>query len=76
LTVRSSSRLVGATWRVFLAGRLVGVGQQASPLQADCTIAVRLRGFTVAKNKSYVATVELNDINGIVMTRRLTIRGV
>jgi len=67
---------IGATWRVFLAGRLVGVGQQASPLRADCTIAVRLRGFTVAKNKSYVATVELNDINGIVLTRRLTIRGV
>jgi len=67
---------IGATWRVFLAGRLVGVGQQASPLRADCTIAVRLRGFTVARNKSYVATLELNDINGIVLTRRLTIRGV
>jgi hypothetical protein len=66
---------IGATWRVFLRGRLVGVGQQASPLKADCTIAVRLRGFTVAKNKSYVATVELNDINGIVLKRRLTIRG-
>ena len=67
---------IGVTWRVRLAGRLVGVGQQATPLQSDCTVAVRLRGFTVAKNRSYVATVELNDVNGILLTRRLTIRGV
>ena len=67
---------IGVTWRVSLAGRLVGVGQQASPLGADCTVAVRLRRFTVAKNKAYVATFELNDINGIELTRRLTMRGV
>jgi hypothetical protein len=67
---------IGVTWRVSLAGRLVGVGQQSSPLGSDCTITVRLRGFTVARNKSYVATFDLNDINGIVLTRRLTIRGV
>ena len=67
---------IGVTWRVSLAGRLVGVGQQASPLRADCTIAVRLRGFTVARNKAYVATLDLNDIHGIVLKRRLTIRGV
>jgi hypothetical protein len=67
---------IGVTWRVSLAGRLVGVGQQSSPLRSDCTITVRLRGFAVARNKSYVATFELNDINGIVLTRRLTIRGV
>ena len=67
---------VGVTWRVFLAGKLVGVGQQSTPIRSDCTIVVRLRGFTVARNKSYVATFELNDINGIVLTRRLTIGGV
>jgi hypothetical protein len=67
---------IGVTWRVSLSGRLVGVGQQSSPLGTDCTITVRLRGFAVARNKSYAATFELNDINGIVLTRRLTIRGV
>jgi hypothetical protein len=67
---------IGVTWRVFLAGRLVGVGQQASPLRADCTIAVRLRGFTVATNKSYVATFDLNNVHGVELKRRLTIRGV
>ena len=67
---------IGVTWRVSLGRVLVGVGQQASALRADCTIAVRLRGFAVARNKAYVATFELNDINGIVLKRRLTIRGV
>jgi hypothetical protein len=67
---------IGVTWRVSLAGRLVGVGQQASPLQADCAITVRLRGFTIAKNRSYVATFDLNDIHGTVLKRRLTLRGI
>jgi Cellulase (glycosyl hydrolase family 5) len=67
---------IGVTWRVFLAGRLVGVGQQAPSLRGDCTITVRLRGFTVATNKSYVATFDLNDVNGVELKRRLTIRGV
>jgi hypothetical protein len=67
---------IGVTWRVTLAGRLVGVGQQATRLGSDCTVTVRLRGFTVAKNRSYAARFELEDINGIELTRRLTIRGV
>jgi Cellulase (glycosyl hydrolase family 5) len=67
---------IGVTWRVFQAGRLVGVGQQSSTLRADCTITVRLSRFTVAKSKPYQATFELNDINGIELKRKLTIRGV
>jgi hypothetical protein len=67
---------IGVTWRVFLGRNLVGVGQQSSPLLANCTINVRLRGFTVARNRSYRATFELNDVNGVELKRRLTIRGV
>jgi hypothetical protein len=67
---------IGVTWRVFQSGRLVGVGQQSSSLRSDCTITVRLRGFTITKNRSYVATFELNDINGIELERRVAIRGV
>jgi Cellulase (glycosyl hydrolase family 5) len=67
---------IGVTWRVFRSGRLVAVGQQASPLQSTCTIGVRLREFTVARNRTYVARFELNDVDGVVLTRRLTIRGV
>ena len=66
---------IGVTWRVRAAGRLVAVGQQSAPLQADCTISVRLSRFTVARKASYVATFELNDINGEALTRVVTIRG-
>jgi hypothetical protein len=66
---------IGVTWRVRLAGRLVGVGQQSAPLQANCTVNVRLSRFTVARKASYSATFELNDINGEELTRVVTIRG-
>jgi len=67
---------IGVTWRVFRARRLVAVDQQAAALRSDCTIRVRLRGFRVERKRSYVATFELNDVDGIVLTRRLRIRGV
>ncbi len=68
---------IGMTWRVFRAGRLLEVGQQSSPLLRDCTITARLRfpGSGIAKGVSYTATFELNDANGILLERRLTIRG-
>ena len=65
---------IGMTWRVFRSGKLIKVGQQTSPLRADCTITARLR-FTVVKGQTYVATFALNDISGVVLSRRLTIRG-
>jgi hypothetical protein len=66
---------IGATWRVTVAGRLVRVGQVAAPLQANCTVNLRLGGFKVARGVTYVATIELGDINGEKLTRRVTIRG-
>jgi len=68
---------IGMTWRVFRAGRLLEVGQQSSPLLRDCTITARLRfpGSGIAKGVSYTATFELNDANGILLERQLTIRG-
>jgi Cellulase (glycosyl hydrolase family 5) len=65
---------IGVTWRVRVAGRLVRVGQFAAPLQANCTVTLRLGGFKVAREALYVATVELGDINGEKLTRRVTIR--
>jgi hypothetical protein len=68
--------LIGMTWRVYRAGRLIDVGQQSSALLRDCTIAARLRfRRPVAKGQTYIATFELNDRNGILLSRRLTIRG-
>jgi hypothetical protein len=67
---------IGMTWRIFHHGRLVAVGQQSSSLLRDCTItAVPRFPGPIAKGKSYVATFELNDVNGTVLERRLTIRG-
>jgi hypothetical protein len=65
---------IGVTWRVRIAGRLVDVGQGAAALQPDCTISLRLAGFRVAQKASYVATFELNDVNGEELTRRVTMR--
>lgn len=68
--------LIGMTWRVYQAGRLIDVGQQSSALLRDCTIAARLRfRRPVVKGQTYVATFELNDRNGILLSRRVTIRG-
>ncbi|HEU5264499.1 MAG TPA: cellulase family glycosylhydrolase [Gaiellaceae bacterium] len=65
---------IGMTWRVFRGGRLIAVGQQTAPLRADCTISARLR-FNVVKGQTYTATFALNDISGVELNRRLTIRG-
>lgn len=68
---------IGMTWRIFRGSRLIKVGQQSSPLARDCTIAARLffPAGGVAKGVTYTATFDLNDINGDVLKRRLTIRG-
>jgi Cellulase (glycosyl hydrolase family 5) len=65
---------IGMTWRVFRAGRLLKVGQQTAPLLRDCTIGARLSGFNVAKGQTYTATFNLNDRNGTLIDRKLTIR--
>lgn len=68
---------IGMTWRVYNTGRLVAVGQQSSPLLRDCTISARLRvPGGLKKGRTYLATFDLNDINGIVVQRRLTLRGI
>jgi hypothetical protein len=65
---------IGMTWRVFRGRKLIAVGQQTAPLRADCTLNARLQ-FTVVKGQTYTATFALNDISGVVLNRRLTIRG-
>jgi Cellulase (glycosyl hydrolase family 5) len=65
---------IGMTWRVYRGGRLIAVDQQTSAIRIDCTISARLR-FNVVKGQTYIATFALNDRSGIVLNRRLTIRG-
>jgi hypothetical protein len=67
---------IGMTWRIFRDGRLISVGQESSPLLRDCTIAARLRvPGGIARGKTYSVTFELNDANGILLSRRLTLGG-
>jgi Cellulase (glycosyl hydrolase family 5) len=68
---------IGMTWRIYLGSRLVNVDQQTAGLKRDCSIDVRLRlkgNQSFAKGKTYTATFSLNDKNGTLLTRRITIR--
>jgi hypothetical protein len=64
---------IGMTWRVFHGANLLAVDQQSSPLRIDCTISARLR-FNAVKRQTYIATFALDDSNGVVLNRRLTIQ--
>jgi Cellulase (glycosyl hydrolase family 5) len=68
---------IGMTWRVFQGSRLISVGQQTAPLKLDCTIAARVtvKGG-VKKGVTYTVTFALNDISGVVLNRRITVRGI
>ena len=68
---------IGMTWRVFQGSRLISVGQQSAPLRSDCTLAARVtvKGG-VKKGVTYTATFALNDASGVVLNRRITLRGV
>lgn len=71
----SAGTLVGMTWRVFRAGRLIDVDQQTAPLRSDCSIDARIRvKGGVARGVSYTATFALNVANGAELNRRVTIR--
>ena len=67
---------IGMTWRIFIKNRLIAVDQQTSPLRVDCSITARLRfpRGGVQKGTTYRATFVMNDINGTVLNRTLTIR--
>jgi hypothetical protein len=66
---------IGMTWRIYQGGRLIAVGQQSSPLLRDCTVSARLRfRRPMARGQTYVARFELNDHNGILLDRHLTLR--
>ena len=72
----TSGTPIGMTWRVFKAGRLISVGQQTAPLRIDCSIAARVtvKGG-VAKGISYTVTFAMNDRSGVIVNRRITLRG-
>jgi polysaccharide biosynthesis protein PslG len=54
---------VGLTYRVFLTGKLIAVGQPAVPLEIDGSIAFSANFMPLA-GRTYTLTVEANDANG------------
>jgi hypothetical protein len=75
----AAGSIVGMTWRIFAgtSTKLLAVGQQSASLKRDCSIDARIRFKSpVAKGKTYTATFALNDRNGIVLSRKVTIRGI
>jgi hypothetical protein len=68
---------IGMTWRVFQGTRLLSVGQQSAPLKRDCSIAARVtvKGG-VKRGVTYTVTFALNDISGVQLNRRITLRGI
>jgi Cellulase (glycosyl hydrolase family 5) len=66
---------IGMTWRLFRGNRFIEVDQQSSRLRRDCTITARLRvPGGIQRGVTYTARFELNDKNGILVQRTLTIR--
>jgi hypothetical protein len=63
---------VGTTTRVYAAGKLVGVTQARLSLGLDCTVQVRLP-VKVAKQKTYLASIDLNAAAGNTAERTITV---
>ena len=73
----SAGTPIGMTWRIFAGTKLLAVGQQSALIKRDCSIDARIRfKSAVAQGKTYTATFALNDRNGIVLSRKVTIRGI
>jgi hypothetical protein len=64
---------VGIHFRVYLRGKLVGVGTPATRLAQDATARFKLAGFRPAKRATYVVRVEANTANGGRASRELTL---
>jgi hypothetical protein len=76
-TTNTTGTAIGMTWRVYRGSRLIKVGQQTAPLRTDCTINARIEvPGGVARGVSYTVTFDLNDISGVVLNRRLTLRAL
>jgi len=64
---------VGTNTRVYDGKKLVGVAQPAGALAIDCTVRIKLP-ITVAKGKTYTATVDANTLVS-KLSRTITIVG-
>jgi hypothetical protein len=66
---------VGMTYKVFQGSQLLRVEQPVVPIARDGWITVRPR-FTPARGRTYRLELELGDVNGNKLERRITLIGV
>ena len=64
---------VGITYRVFLKGKLVAVGQPATVLSSDAVARFSLTGFRPAKKSTYTVKVEADTASLDPVGRTLTL---
>ncbi|MBA2462135.1 MAG: cellulase family glycosylhydrolase [Actinobacteria bacterium] len=72
-TSTSVGAAVGINYRVYLAGRLVAIGQPATVLGSDAVARFTLSGFRPAKKTTYVVEIEANTANLDPVGRILTL---
>ncbi len=66
---------VGLSILTKVNGKQVQASQEATTLAQDCTVAARLSGLTVAKGKTYVATILANTMTTANVERTITVVG-
>ena len=64
---------VGITYRIFLNGRVVAIGQPATVLDSDAVARFSLTGFRPARRTTYVVQIEANTANLDPVGRVLTL---
>ena len=64
---------IGITYRVYLRGTLVAIGQPATVLDSDAAARFTLAGFRPARNTTYTVKIEANTANLDPVGRILTL---
>jgi Cellulase (glycosyl hydrolase family 5) len=67
---------IGTNYRIRQGSRSVSNAQPQLRLAADCSVTPPLRFPAIRRGTRYVATLDFNDVNGLVVRRTATLIGV
>ena len=66
---------IGVNYKLKLGSKVVGIGQPQTVLGVDGWIHFKVQ-TAIAKGSTYILSVAPNDVNGTVLNRTLTLKGV
>jgi len=66
---------IGVNYKLKVGSKVVGIGQPQTVLGVDGWIHFKVQ-TAIAKGSTYILSVEPNDVNGTVLNRTLTLKGV